>query len=479
MVYKIIVFWLGSIFFIPFGYFACRVFKPAVYAIFALMLLSLGDVDDLSITFFGHQEYKMATRGLEIALADLCAIVLLLYILFTTPRQELIKFPPLTLPQFFFIFVAVLSWLATKSVAPNPLAAEIASFNPNSQEYSHALEPTFRLGLYPLFEIAKLFRGFLFFWIAVNLSKDPNIIRVMYVVFSVLIVYFTAKSLILRYVYGVNRVTAGIGHYNNFNTFVGLMGAFMLPLAFSSKRFLISAFIWILMLSTVVCIILTISRSALAAFGIALFFGVPVLLLKFFNAKNLLFMMLGILTMIGLLAKAEKTLTERFVYKNPTEKAWAERTALNNEAKMMAHDFPLGVGLGNFSAWSILRYSQLTGAEIGNFAHNSFYLTMGEMGYLGLFAFMVFWGRFAQLGFIAFIYRLLGNDRFAFGAIMGADLAILFLLPQLWFQFTYRVSAVYLLVHIILGVGIRQYLMVMQEKKVSLLESLTGKRAAV
>ncbi len=474
MIWKVFVFWIGTFIFLLSGYIACRVSRYCVYAIFALMLFSLCDIEHFSINFAPHPDYKTATRGFEIALADLCAVILFIHVLINIPRKERVKIPPLVIPQVLMILVALISWSLTPQHASNPMAASQSSYAVNSANYALSLESVFSLHLYPLFEISKLLRGLFIFWVMVNLSRDNNFIKIMYAVFSFLILYFTAKSLILRYAFHVNRVTAGIGHYNNFNTFIGLMGAFMVPLAFTTRRFLLSAFVWYLVLCVVLCIILTISRSALLAFGVALMFGVPILTIKYFSPKNIFFPMLGAVAMLGMLIKAQNTLAQRFLYKNPTQVAWDARRALDNEGSMMAHDFPFGVGMGNFSAYSIMRYAALTNAEVGNFAHNSFYLTLGELGYPGLIVFTIYWLRYFQLALTGLFYRLASSDRFAVGAMMSTTLSIIFLVPQLWFQFTYRATAVYLLVHIIMGFGVGQYLLARQERRVRLAERERG-----
>lgn len=465
MIYKVIIFWVGAIIFTLWGIIACRANKMFVYVVFGLMILSLTDPDNLSITFFTHPDYKMATRGFEVHLADLCALVLFINLVTNKPLSKLHFIPPTTIPQLCFIVMAIISWLAAESAVTNPLAAMQSQLSTKSAAYGYSMETILHLKLYPMFEIVKLFRGLLVFWVCVNLSEDKNIIRTIYILFSVLLIYYFFKSLTLRYIFHVNRVTAGIGHYNNFNTFIGLMGAFMLPVAMTSRKILSSAFGWFLILSTVVCIILTISRSALLAFGIAMALGIPILLLKYLNAKNIFFVMCGFVATIGVLGKAHQTLTQRFSYANPTAAAFAARGALNEEARLMARDYVFGVGMGNFSAYSILRYANMTGAELGNFAHNSFYLTLGELGYPGFITFIIFWLRYLQVGFLGLLYRLFSDDRFALAAMLGANLAIIFLIPQLWFQFTYRATSVYLLVHIIMGIGVGHYLLARTDRR--------------
>lgn len=465
MLYKVIVFWIGSIVFFLWGLLACRVNRRFVYILFAAMIFSLTLPNSLSITFFPHPEYKMATRGLEIHLADICALTLFFHIIAVTPRHLLYIIPPLTTPQLLLITTAILSWFFVPPAVANPLAAMQSSLKQGTLLHTYSMETILHLNLYPLFEIAKLFRGFLIFWVCVNLSRDRNIIRTIYVAFSILLLYFALKSLTLRYFYGVHRVSAGIGHYNNFNTFIGLMGAFLIPLAFSTKRTVTSLFVWSLLLCASISIILTISRSALFAFILVLLLSTPLLLIKYLSFRNTLFLFLGALFGVAMLLKAQHTLMQRFVYNNPTESAFEEREALKNEARLMAKDYTLGVGMGNFSAWSILRYSHLTRAELGNFAHNSFFLTLGEMGYPGLIIFWIFWLRYIYIGSLGLIYHLLSSDHFGLSAMLGANLSILFMMPQLWFQFTYRATPIYLLVHILLGIGVGQYLLACRQKR--------------
>lgn len=465
MVFKIIIFWIGSFFFTFFSFFFCKISKYGVHAVFGLMLLSLVDQNITTITFFTHPEYKQATRGFEVHLADLCALVLFAHIMLNRPRSERIAFPPLMFLQLLFILVALMSWMASPTAIANPVSGPPNIVGERSAFAILGQESVFYLKLYPLFEISKLLRGMLIFWVTVNLAKDPLIVRVMYGVIGVLLVYFTIKALILRYVFHENRVSAGIGHYNNFNTFVGLLGAFILPLAFSAKRFITSSVVWFLVMCTLVCIILTISRSALFAFALTMIVGAPILLLRFFNIRNLFYICLGVFAFAGLLVKAQNTLMERFVYQNPTSAAYVAREALIEEAKMMAREHVVGVGMGNFSAWSILQYSKITGAELGNFAHNSFYLTLGELGYPGLIIFCLFWVRYFRVGIAAMIRRFYSKDTVAFTTIMGANLAIFFLLPQLWFQFTYRATSIFLLVHIFLGIGVGQYLFALADAR--------------
>ncbi len=452
MIYKTLAFWIGSIIFILYGYSSCRLYKPFAYFIFGLMIWSLTWPDAFSITFFTQPTYKMATRGIEVHLVDLCSIVLFLYLIRTSRNRQIHSIPPTTLPQLAFILVAIMSWMLVEGSVANPLAT-----HPKLQ-FTLGMTRVLELNMYPLYEISKLLRGLLVFWVTANFARDAKAIRIVVFIFSVLLMYFTAKSLFLRYGMGIHRVSAGIGHYNNFNTFVGLMGAFILPWAFATKNIFKSAVYWMLILCALVCIILTISRTALAAFGLMCIVGTPILLLRYLDMKNLFFIFLGCLAVAAIGLKSADALLERFTQLNPTAASLTQRTLLNNEAKMMARDFILGVGMGNFSAWSMLRYAALSQAEVGNFAHNSFYLTMAEVGYLGLAAFVMYWLRYIQIGWATFRQRIHESDEANFCTIMGVNLAVVFLLPQLWFQFTYRATPVYMLVHILLGIGVAQYL---------------------
>ncbi len=457
--YKDPVFFVVFFGFLMYGYLTCRFFKNGYLVILGIMVGSLVMPIALSLTFWPNEDYKQATRGLEIHLSDLCALVLLLYVLTARPLSQVVWFPPMTLPFIFFFIMVFISWTQVSGSMANPLADD------PKRKFDLGMEAVFKLRLYPVWEMIKLLRSYLIFWVVVNVTKDNKSIEVVKFVASVIVIYLTAHALFDRYILHIHRINAGMGHYNNFNTFVGMLGMFLFPWIFYTKRPAVAGFFFLLVISSFVCIVLSISRTALAASLLAMAVGTPILLIRFFTVKNLTFIVLAIIGVVAITAKAFHTLEERFEHKNPTMVSYHNRQLLNDEGVMMADDHPFGVGMGNFSAWSILRYADATGAEIGLFAHNTFYLTLGEIGWPGLIAFVIYWLRFAQIALANTISRQSWRDAYIYATIMAVNLSLLFLFPQMIFQFTYRVTSVFLLAHIWMGIAVSRYLLLKERRR--------------
>lgn len=466
--YKLPIFFLIFFGFLTYGYITCRIYKNGHLLIFGIMVASLVMPIALSLTFMPNEDYKQATRGLEIHLADLCAIVLLLYLVTSHKRAQVVWFPPMTLPFILFFLMVALSWFFAEGTVANPMAAD------PKHKMTLGLEPVFRLSVYPIWEMIKLLRGFFVFWIAVNITREDKAIEVLKFVCGMLLVYLTIHALFDRYILHMHRINAGMGHFNNFNTFVGMLGMFLFPWIFYSKRLSVASVFFTLVLCAFVCIVLSISRTALAAFVLAVAIGTPVLLIRFFTVKNLLFITLAAFGMVLITAKAYHTLVERFEHINPTSASYHNREILNQEGLMMAHDHLFGVGMGNFSAWSIMHYAEYTGAELGMFAHNTFYLQLGETGWPGLIAFLIYWGRYMQISIYSLFSYHARRDPFLFTTLMAVSLAILFLIPQMLFQFTYRVTPVFLLAHVFMGIAVGRYLMIRERNLQQKLRQLQG-----
>ncbi len=456
--YKQPIFFFLFFGFLTYGCLTCLLVKNGPLVLLGLLVGSLVMPIALSLTFMPNDGYKQATRGLEIHLADLCALVLFLYLVTPGKRAKVVWSPPMTWPFLFFFLMVFISWVQTDAAIANPLAGD------SKRKADLGMEAVFKLGVYPIWEMIKLLRGYFIFWIAVNVTRDNKAIEVIKFVASGLLIYLTARALFDRYVLHIHRINAGMGHYNNFNTFVGMLGMFIFPWIFYTKRPGLALFFFLLVISAFVCIVLSISRTALVACLLAMLIGTPVLLFRFFTAKNLLFIALAVVGVVLITAKAYHTLEERFEHKNPTLTSYHNRQRLNSEGVSMARDRLFGVGMGNFSAWSILRYSEATGAELGLFAHNTFYLTLGETGWPGFIAFVVYWLRFIHIAFYNMISRQSWKDPHVYATVMAVNLSILLLFPQMVFQFTYRVTPVFLLAHLLMGVAVSRYLLIKQRR---------------
>ena len=73
----------------------------------------------------------------------------------------------------------------------------------------------------------------------------------------------------------------------------------------------------------------------------------------------------------------------------------------------MAKENVVGVGIGNFSAWSWLKYAAQVDEQLppGTPPHNLWFINLGELGYPGLLAFILIWIKFYP-EFLTSIYEL-------------------------------------------------------------------------
>jgi hypothetical protein len=156
--------------------------------------------------------------------------------------------------------------------------------------------------------------------------------------------------------------------------------------------------------------------------------------------------------------KALDSLGERFFAEQSTVGDIDNRERLSLSAYLMGKDHLFGVGLGNFHFWSMNRYAQQAGAEAITMAHNIWYLTFAEIGLPGLMAFALLWLRYYQVLLSSMIKSWRMKDPLVFPLLLGALVASEIIQFQNLFHFSYRNTAVFLIIHIIMAVTVRMYL---------------------
>ena len=424
-----------------------------MYLIFALMVLSTLD-DKLSINFMSRATYRAATRGFEVHLVDLFALILFIGMLMRPNEFKKRAILPLTFPYLAFIVIGLISWITIWNTEGYSLPNPTARLFPEEQMPSE-----FEIGLYPLFEISKILRGFFVYWTVTHFFTDKKTIKTLLISFAIILLFFTIGSTIDRYVFGTFR-TAFILDTNIFNCYVGMIGAFITPFIFQSTSWFLSFGFAFLVLCSVVCVIFTVSRSSLLGLlsgsAVATFFS----LRRFRQRKNLVLIFLLGLMILAMLAKAAGTLSERFFHAETVSAGLEIREKYIIEAKEMGTSHLFGVGLGNFSAFGQDEYSQLLEGDVNSsMAHNIWYLTFGESGWLGLVAFAILWIRFFQLLFSAMMSKKLKLEPLLYATLLGVLGAVIMLHIQSLFHFAFRVTPIYFLFHILAGLMTRIYLM--------------------
>jgi O-antigen ligase len=436
---------------IPSAIFLMHLRKKSIRVFFFFLLPLTLFPNVLSIYFYSIADtYKIATPGFEIHAIDLICFSMLIHMLLNPSIYPPLRRVPLKFSFIFFLLIAIASWCFT---SPMPgrgaeIISEAGVFNPITM---------FEFSLYPLFEISKILRGAFIAYVVMRFLRGSDEFALFLQSASCTACIALIWALWSRYIDGVYRVTLLTEHVNVLNTHLAVLGSLFLPFVFQSPRLfkgIVFLFLW---LASLVVIVLTVSRSALIAYLFAAIVSSGISLIRFFSLRTLLLNVLSWIFAGAILFKAAGTLYERFFIYDPTAGAFQVRERMNEAAVLMANDHLFGVGLGNFSGWSLLEYSNLTGAEAGNMAHNIFYLTLGELGYLGLLSLILL---FCNLFFMCFktVWRT-WPKRYNLEAAyaIGFLAAVTACLFQNFFHYSLRTTASFLVITIYFGALMREY----------------------
>ncbi len=440
---KYILFSLAMALGIPLGVAACLSWKPLSRLVVAVMVWSTCEPDLVGINFASREFYRANTRGFEISLVDLCALVLL-FVMWMRPREYRFRWrPPMTFVTLAYLLIGFISWTQAGADLPVPAEATIVPYG------------SFEVGLYPLFELFKIVRGFIVFLVLVNYVRDEESARAVMIGIAATAGYMGFLALKSRYLDGVNRVKTTLGHPNSLATYMAMMGTFVYAFVLQRKKALPSMIFGFLTLLAGIAVILTISRGGLAAFALGVFINTIVFLPRHFSAKNVGLITLGAVAAAAVLFVSLDTLLNRFTKEQSAAEDMAYRGLYNSEAKLMARDRAFGVGLGNFSAWSWHKYAGDVDPDLppGTPAHNNWYLTLGELGRPGLVALAVLWIRFFSVALPLYVRRPRGPPLVAALGIAGTTSIIVDHL-QSCLQLGYRQTAMYFMMNVFAGLAV-------------------------
>jgi len=448
---KTVLFFILSVFSIPAGVLLCRLYKPSMYVLFGLMILTTYFFEGTSITFFSKEWYKTATWGFDITFVDLGCIILLISMLLRPDEYKIRLFIPLTIPFALYLFVQILSWTQLETwILNNPLKnIGWASFSGDGLQTNN-----FEIGLFPLFEMFKTVRFFFTLWVMTNflISKQP--LRTIVLCFGTIIIITTVTSIYQRYILGIHQVSGGMGQKHLLNVYVGMLGCYIFALAFEIKNNTRKFIHLLLFLCTIVVLILTIGRSALFGLAISTTALIALSFYKFPTKRNLF--MICILGFCGLLflSKSADSLLKRFQPQSIVA-SYEGRTNLNMLSVQMANKNLFGVGGGNYAAY-YANNNWSNEEDPITMAHNIYYLNLGELGYFGLFAFLLIQLRIYQI-LITNIIKNWNNNRMI-PYLIGIFAAITLLQTQDYFHFASRHNSVAFIYLILVSISSNIYL---------------------
>lgn len=359
----------------------------------------------IDINFFSHEWYRGSTRGFEFSVSDLLLIslsasLILRQKVFDKKDKSIIWFPKGSLPIFLFLILANLSLLQ----------AEVKIFG--------------------LFELTKMVKGMLVFWVAANVASSSNLLKVGFVGVCVMIAFEVAYGATQHFT-GRYRIPGSLPHPNSLAMFLNML----IPILWAYLLYTETKKTWWLypiLMGGITVVLLTFSRGGWLGLLVGMGIVTAVSFLKKPSLKLVGVSLVGILILSGLIVKEWPHLADRWTNAPKASLTW--RIKANEMAYSMIRQSPyLGIGINNSPAWLSSRANRQTNQNPSNLAkqnifnsvlestqtgdpnthhlsqeiletqeglliHNIYLLTAVETGLLGLTAFLLIGIR---LGWIA------------------------------------------------------------------------------
>ena len=440
---KYVIFFFALVIGVPVGIVMANKFPLVEKLVVFMLVLSTVIPDDTGINFASREYYFALTKGFEISLGDLAALVLFGVMLLQRKDYSAPGWPPLSMLFLLIILSYLISWVAAPVSVTVPTTA---------QEFPFQIPyDVFETKLYPLFETSKWVRGFLLFLVVYYYLRKPENLDVITMVICLTTLYLGLRVLNDRYVNHINRVKATLQHPNSLATYMAMCATFLFCILLAETRWKRIVLYSVSIGLAGISVIMTISRGGLGALIMGL--GLAFLLLGWRNVsvKNVVIVILGAVAGVSVLIIAADTLLARFVGQQDAAGDLEYRMYYNRQGELMAAERPFGVGAGNFSAMSWDRYAALVDPDnpAGTPAHNIWFLTLGETGYPGLIIFMLFWLRFFSMGPPLILWRLKGMQC---AAAAGGTLLCFVCHVQAMVQLSFRQSPIFFMLMIAVAI---------------------------
>lgn len=341
---------------------------PALRRVY-LALFFLGVLQVVDVNFVSREAYRGWARGFEIGTLDMLALGLLAAVV-AEGRRHRIRWVPPVFPAFaLYVAVAVLS----TAVAYVPL--------------------------YASFGVLKFLRDLFVFWVVVNAVRDETDLRWLLWT-GVAVVSLESLVAVKDYFAGVYRARGTFSHSNTLGMFLNMWLPILFSYLLNVRERLQPVLLGVFGVGCGV-VVLTLSRGSWVTMFVSVAMVVPLSLMAAVKPRKIA--ILGLMFVLSIppgLFAVQKMV--RRIREAPAASGEARHT-FNDTAAEMARDLPLGVGLNNYSYGtdqSPYGEPYRGGLDQGGLCHNVYYLTLGEVGWIGLLSFLLV---------LASMYRVLGR----------------------------------------------------------------------
>ena len=316
---KYLVFFSVLLLGVPIGYALALRFQWIEKLIFFLFIFFTCEMVD--INFISMETYRGTSKGFEFGMVDIAMYIVLLLTIKRAPTNKINWLPPGSLLYLSYFLMSIISIM-------------------------HA-----DVYLYSAFEVVKMLRMFLYFWIAYQYIRTEEDIETFLMSVAVIIFYIFLIVLKQKYLFGAFQAKGPFPHQNSLTMYISILGSLALSKLLNHRD--ANATIWFLLFAMAsFCVLATLSRAGLALFllNCIVIFSISMLLRG--NAQKRLrrrkWVLVAILPFVVALAlfKASDSIVERFT--NAPKESGLTRIYLAQAAVKMANENIFGVGLNNF-----------------------------------------------------------------------------------------------------------------------------------
>lgn len=356
--FKYLIFFLVILIGVPLGYAFAKKSPLCEKVLWFLLLFFTAKTED--INFFSMESYRGTSRGFEIGLVDITALIL--FLLLFSRREE----KPLELPAGTFLYFLYFMFSAISII--------------NSDVY-----------IYSFFELWKMIRMYFYFFVVYNLISSFKDIKQFLIYMYIIVIFITFIVLKQKYLDGMFQTMGPFPHQNSLVMYMIVYGSIFLSYVLNYKK--VNVYVWIIAFGAcAIDILSTLSRGGMAVFSLSIFI---IFLLSYahkFTLRKIGVTMLFFILGSGVLYKASDTILERI--QTAPEESLDVRVVLALAAQNMANDKILGVGLNNFGLkinppyWYGEHIQRESSDEKGGLVETVYLMVAAETGWLNLGVFI-------------------------------------------------------------------------------------------
>ncbi len=416
--------------------------------LFFLMVTMSAVTENWDVNFMSREWYRGTTCGFEVSIVDVFAISLLVSAILVPRRGEKRWFWPasLGLMLIYFLFTSFC----------------VAISDPK---------------IFGLFALSKLVRGMIVFAATALYVRRERELKLFLFAIGTIVCYEALKGIEQRYRYGIARVFGDLNAPNSLSMYLCMTT----PIFVAAINSNISRWLKALSAAAIglagLAVLFTVSRAGVITLGLVLLGTVVATISWKLSARKILITTVVMLLAGGALAKSWKSISSRFgeasLAQEYENKHAQGRGFYIRMAAELVEDHWFGVGPNNWSYWVSNQYGPRLGFKFAPYpgtdrppkfvvgadanvddpqaapAHSLAALTVGEMGFGGLFLLTVLWLRWFQMG-ASFLWPRTPDPlrRINVGIFLGT----IGLFLQSLTEWVFHQTAIFFTFHIMLGV---------------------------